>query len=102
MTSDRVAIIGSNGQLGSDLSSQFKEGGNFTVIDLTHDDIDVSKRQSVEVCLNEHSPDVVVNTAAVHDLKKCDNNPKKTFNVNAVGAKNIAEWCSSNNRLSVF
>lgn len=97
-----MAIIGSNGQLGSDLSVQFKESEYLSAIELTHDDIDVSKPKSVERCLNKHCPDVAVNTAAVHDLKKCNDSPTQAFDVNAVGAKNVAEWCSFNNSTSVF
>ncbi len=40
--------------------------------------------------LKEHRPDVVINTAAFHKTDQCEEEPLKTFSVNALGARNIA------------
>jgi dTDP-4-dehydrorhamnose reductase len=40
---------------------------------------------------------MVINTAAFHDVEKCENEPVKAFEVNALGARNLAEVCNDVN-----
>lgn len=84
----KVAIIGSNGQLGTDLVKAFK--AQHEVLGFTHKDIEVTDYRSCLV-LKEHSPEVIINTAAFHKTDQCEEEPLKTFAVNALGAKNIAD-----------
>jgi dTDP-4-dehydrorhamnose reductase len=83
----RIAIIGSTGQLGTDLVKTL--GTAHEVISLTHSDLEVADYDSL-VILKEQRPDVVINTAAFHKTDQCEEEPKKTFCVNALGARNIA------------
>ena len=92
-----VAIVGANGQLGSDLLEAF--GGAFEAVPLSHADMDVSNRASVDACLARVRPGIVVNTAALHDLKACEKDPERSFAVNAAGARNLALWCRDNGAL---
>ncbi|MEM4160574.1 MAG: dTDP-4-dehydrorhamnose reductase [Thermoplasmata archaeon] len=96
---EKAAIIGANGQLGSDIVEAFKEG--YEVFPLTHGDIEVSEMASVSSVLEKLQPDVIINTAAYHDLKKCEANPGIAFAVNTLGAKNLAQWCKSRGALLV-
>jgi dTDP-4-dehydrorhamnose reductase len=88
----KIVIIGSNGQLGSDLMLQFSQSNN--VIGLTHDQIEIAEEASVNTVLSAYKPDVVINTAAFHNLPVCESNPAKSFNINSVGAFNLARTCS--------
>ena len=83
----KIAVIGSTGQLGTDLIKTFENEHN--VIGLTHNDVEVSDYDSI-VILKEHKPDVVINTAAFHKTDQCEEEPLKAFSVNALGARNIA------------
>jgi dTDP-4-dehydrorhamnose reductase len=83
----RIAIIGSNGQLGTDLVKAFK--AQHEVLGFTHKDLDVSDYNSCLV-LKECNPEVIINTAAFHKTDQCEEEPLKTFSVNAIGARNIA------------
>jgi len=83
----KIAVIGSTGQLGTDLIKTLENGHK--VIGLTHKDIEVSDYDSLMI-LKEHRPDVVINTAAFHKTDQCEEEPLKTFSVNTVGARNIA------------
>ncbi len=94
----RVAIIGATGQLGSDLVKAFSD---HEIIPLKHSDIEVTSRESCEV-LKEHSPEVVINTAAYHKTDECEIYPEKAFLVNAAGAKNIAEVCSKMSATPIY
>jgi len=83
----RIAVIGSNGQLGTDLMETLKN--EHEAIGLTHQDIEVTDYNSCLI-LKEHNSDVIVNTAAFHKTDQCEEEPVKTFSVNAIGARNIA------------
>jgi len=84
----RIVIIGANGQLGYDLMRVFQEK-NYEVIGLTHKDIEVADINSCFV-LKKLDPDIIINTAAYHNISLCEKNPEKAFQINAVGARNIA------------
>ena len=84
-----VAVIGSNGQLGSDVVNAFSENQD-TVCPLTHADIEVSEFESVKTCLGRCSPTVVVNTAAMHHVEHCEKDPTNAYAVNAIGVRNLA------------
>ena len=59
-----VAVIGANGQLGSDVVAALTRNGDH-VIALTHSDIELSDYASVLACLASSQPEFVVNTAAM-------------------------------------
>jgi dTDP-4-dehydrorhamnose reductase len=85
----KVAVIGANGQLGSDLVSAFSGNGD-AVRGLTHSDIEISDLQSVSQALKDFQPQAIVNTAAMHHVENCESDPQKAFAVNALGARNLA------------
>jgi dTDP-4-dehydrorhamnose reductase len=85
----RIVVVGGDGQLGSDIASAYADRGD-AVVSLTHADIELSNLDSVRCCLGGTSADVVVNTAAMHHVEKCEEQPEKAFAVNAIGARNLA------------
>ena len=85
----RVAVVGANGQLGSDVVEVFRERGT-EVLPLTHTDLELASLDSVASCLKSLSPAVVINTAAMHHVEQCEQQPEKAFAVNAIGARNLA------------
>jgi dTDP-4-dehydrorhamnose reductase len=95
----RVAIIGSTGQLGTDLMKVLQR--EHEIIGLTHKDIEVTDFNSCLI-LKEHHPDVIINTAAFHKTDQCEEEPLKTFSVNAIGARNIATISKEMKVLTVF
>jgi len=87
----KVAVLGANGQLGSDVCAAFLRNGD-KVCGLTHSDVELTSASSVETALSVHNPDFVVNTAAMHHVEKCEADPIAAFTANAIGAKHVAEW----------
>jgi dTDP-4-dehydrorhamnose reductase len=85
----KIAVIGSNGQLGSDVVRAFADRGD-AVASLTHEDIELSSLESVAACLRLQEPEVVINTAAMHHVENCEQQPDKAYAVNAIGARNLA------------
>ncbi len=85
----KIAVIGANGQLGTDVVKTFTRNGD-DVFSLTHSDIDVTSMDSVSTRLKELRPDIVVNTAAMHHVENCERDPDKAFAVNGLGARNLS------------
>ncbi len=85
----KVTIIGANGQLGNDLVRAFSNHGD-KVLGLMQEDIEVSDAASVEAALGGSEQNVVINTAAFHNVEECESDPQKAFTVNAFGARNLA------------
>lgn len=89
MKKDRILVFG-NGQL-----------GNFYLRYFTAKDVeikiasgvDITDINQVEMAINEYKPTVVINTAAKTNLEWDAQNKLATFNVNVLGADNIAQVC---------
>ena len=93
----KVAIIGANGQLGTDLVEVFGE----EAIPLTHKDLDVTDFESLKI-LKELKPDVIINTAAYVRVDDAELYPERAFQVNAVGALNVARIANEIGAINVY
>ena len=58
----RIALIGSNGQLAHDLDVVLKECGH-EVLGLSHEQVEVAERGSVQSALPPLEPDLAINTS---------------------------------------
>ena len=85
----KVAVIGANGQLGADVSREFNRMGD-DVYDLSHSDIEICSSESVREVLGEAKPQIIVNTAAMHNVESCEREPLKAYEANAVAPRNLA------------
>ena len=86
----RLMIIGSNGQLGSDLVKVLQDED---VIPLTHQDVDICEPVGIRAALRYHRPEVVINTAAYHKVDECEANAGRAFAVNTFGVRDLALAC---------
>lgn len=93
----KVAIIGASGQLGSDLVKVFGE----EAFPLTRRELDVTNPESMKI-LNELMPEVIINTAAYVRVDDAEVEVEKAFQVNAIGALNIAKVCNELNAVNVY
>ena len=92
----RVLIVGSEGQLGHDLCAVFSDT-ELHRADLDGDGhiLDVTDGPAVTALLEEILPDMVINTAAAHNVALCEQDPGLAFGVNATGARNLAVTCKA-------
>jgi len=93
----KVAVIGANGQLGTDLVEVFGE----EAFPLTHKDLDVTDFESLKI-LKELKPDVIINTAAYVRVDDAEIYPEKAFQVNAIGALNVARVASEIGAVNIY
>ena len=90
----RVLLIGADGQLGADIAAVLSADPRYEVTALTHDRIEVCRKDSVADAVRTFKPDVVVNTAAFHQLDRCEEEPERAFAVNAAALKGICDVCA--------
>jgi dTDP-4-dehydrorhamnose reductase len=86
----RIAIIGAAGQLGTDLVQSIEA---HDVVPLTHQDIEMCDFAATGEVIRGVRPDVVVNTAAYHQVDECEANVESAFRVNTFAVRNLAEVC---------
>ena len=85
----RLLVVGSRGQLGSDLVRAAIARGVET-LPMGREDADITVAPDVGRLVAGLAPDVIVNTSAWTDLPGCEQDPARAFAVNAIGAHNIA------------
>lgn len=83
----KIAIIGANGQLGSDI---VRENKGHEIFPLNHADIDITDFKSSGEILRNISPEIVINCAAYVRVDDAEEFAEKAFAVNALGARNMA------------
>ncbi len=93
----KVAVIGANGQLGSDIVREFGR----EAIPYTHKDLDVTIPESLEI-LKRDKPDVIINTAAYVRVDDAELHPEEAFKVNAIGALNVAKIASEIHAINIY
>jgi dTDP-4-dehydrorhamnose reductase len=85
----KVAVIGANGQLGADIVLECERTGS-EVLPLTHSDADISSLDDTRRLLTSSEPSVIVTTAAMHHVENCEKDPGRAYQINALGARNLA------------
>jgi dTDP-4-dehydrorhamnose reductase len=89
----RVLVIGSNGQLGTDLVEILHERHGLAVLGLDLPDIDITDPVSVDLVFGGFDPDMVVNCAAWTAVDEAETHEAAALRVNGVGPRVIAEEC---------
>ena len=90
----RIAIIGANGQLGTDLVEVLSK--DHEVKGLTHADIEITDIESVRTVISSIKPDIILNTAAYHIVPEAEKFPDKAFLINGTAVLNLAKTCQEN------
>ena len=88
----RIAVFGSDGQLGTDFVATVKQGGQ-DCVPLTIEDVDLTNAPRVEDLLRKLRPDVVVNCAALHDVGQCEEKPALATAVNRDAVGMLSRLC---------
>lgn len=86
----KIAVIGADGQLGSDLLKTLK--GN-KLFPLYYPDFDITKPEKTRKVISELDLEIVINTAAYHRVDECEENPQKSFEVNSTAVRDLASIC---------
>jgi len=86
----RIAIIGSRGQLGTALQQQL---AGETLLPLDLPELDITDGLQVRAALDAFLPEVVIHTAALTNVDRCEMEPDLAYRSNALGTQNVALAC---------
>ena len=92
MQKSRVAVFGAGGQLGVELKAEFSARG-YEVIAFERGSADITDPASVEKCLAECDPALVLNAAAYNQVDVAEKEPQAAFLVNGLAVRNLALAC---------
>lgn len=97
-----VVLIGSNGQLGTDIISVFSKDKTLKLTKLTREKLDITNPEQVTKVITKLKPDVVINTAAYHKVDEMEDNEEQSFLVNCMAQKNLSEATAAAGAAIVF
>jgi len=83
----RVLVLGSNGQLGSEICRVMQEDD---IIPARRCDADITQLSQVVQFACHLRPDVIINAAGYTDVDRCESGRERAFLDNAIGARNAA------------
>lgn len=102
----RVLITGANGLLGQAVVKHLRPSPDYEVLATARDDrprvtstpceytpMDVTAPDAVTTVFEQYDPDVVVNCAAISDVKTCADDRNEAWAVNARAVKRLAKRC---------
>jgi dTDP-4-dehydrorhamnose reductase len=86
----RVLITGGSGQLATELTRLL---AGRDVRAPNHAELDVTATESLHAAMDRFQPDVLINTAAYHQVDLCEREPEQAFLVNAAAPQRLAAAC---------
>jgi dTDP-4-dehydrorhamnose reductase len=89
---ERVAIFGSGGQLGMELSAEFTRRG-CDVAGYERSTVDITDPAQIERTLAAFDPAIVINSAAYNQVDVAEKEPQAAFLVNGLAVRNLAMAC---------
>ena len=91
----RVLVTGGLGQLGSSIKGTAEAlfPGEFEVIPIGRDDVDVTDPKTVDSVVGELIPDAIINAAAYTNVDGAEDNVDAATEVNALAVQTLAEIC---------
>lgn len=99
LSSRRILIIGSAGQLGVELKKCFAGAGSITAVDLPT--VDITKAEQLRAFIREIKPDIIFNAAAYTAVDRAESEPELAHAVNAQAPRIMAEESLRSNALFV-
>ncbi len=90
----KILVTGATGMLGQDLCP-ILEDSNFTVIETSSKNMDITNFETVKSVLTETKPDCIIHCAAYTNVDKAEEDEETAFKINFEGTKNLAVLCKN-------
>lgn len=107
----KALVTGVNGQLGYDLVKYLKEigykdykegSGENTFLALSHKDMDITDKKTVDEIVDTYNPDIIYHFAAYTNVDKAEEDKELCNLINVVGTKNITDASIRNNSKLIY
>ena len=86
----RILITGGGGQLATALEGALR---GHDLLAPTAQQLDITDADAVAQAVGDFGPRVVINTAAIPQVDRCELEPELAMRVNCLGARNVAVAC---------
>jgi len=86
----KIWITGAAGHVGSALV-RLLDCSRYEILATDIKEIDITDVQTVHTCCQQNHPDVIINCAGLTNLQTCEKYPDRAYQVNALGARNLAQ-----------
>ncbi len=87
----RYLVTGVKGQLGYDIVRELNNRGEYDILALDVDQMDITNREQVLAIVKEYKPDVIFHCAAWTAVDKAEDMEDVVTNVNVNGTKNLVD-----------
>ena len=87
----RYLITGYKGQLGYDIKRELNDRGEYSILALDIDEMDLTNREQVMEIVRSYKPDVIFHCAAWTAVDKAEDAEDKVYDVNVNGTKNLVD-----------
>jgi nucleoside-diphosphate-sugar epimerase len=107
---DKILLIGGMGYIGKKFIEDKSEKFNLIVITKHKLNNSIKEKIQIKYCsitdkniiqtIIKIKPDIILHLASITGLKRCEDNPNETFNVNVFGTLNVIEgWINTHSKL---
>lgn len=86
----KILLIGKNGQLGGSILS---EKTRHQIFAPDRAELDIESKDSCVSTIKKFRPEIVINTAAFHNVPQCEVEPRRAFEVNCLAVRELALLC---------
>lgn len=93
---EKIILFGADGFLSNEIVKK-----QHNIIPLSKKDCNITNRKKVLQLVKKHKPSLIINCAAITNLKFCTKHPLEAWNVNVIGVRNISEAARKNESFMV-
>ena len=96
----KILLIGASGCFGNEFSKVCRRD-KIKLISYPSKKLDITKFKDLNSKIKKIKPSIIINSSAIVGINQCENNFNKAFEINTIGALNLAKICKSNNIILV-
>ena len=87
----KIVILGSHGQLGSQLKSYLSKFDQFVIYPFSKSQLNVSDFDKVNIAITNIKPDILINSSAYTNVEEAENSKNLSFLINSEAVRNLAK-----------
>lgn len=95
----KILLIGKTGQLGGDILNNAKD--KHEIYAPTKNELDITNLKNIKDIVDDFKPDVILNTAAFHNVPLCEVEHEMAFRVNCIAVRDLASYCKLHGALFI-
>jgi len=93
MSSNKILVIGSNGQLGSELKELTSAYPQFQFVFLNREELSIAEKTTIEKAFEKHQPAYLINCAAYTAVDKAESEKELANQINGTAVGVLASVC---------